>query len=291
VAAPRSPTVRRRRLAAELRRLRGRRTGSEVSRGIGWSPTKISRAESGHDSIPPEEVVKLLDYYGVTEPLRGQLLALALDATQRGWWEDYADVLAPEYAEFIGLEAEATSIATYQADVMPGALQTRDYAEQISKGYQSALPTPPGVVDRLVEVRMIRQERLTTEPVLYLSTVIDEAVLLRNIGGAKVMRPQLEQLLRVADMPNVDLRILPLNRNISIGSSSFSIMSFGSRDSLGAIRIGDVVSTESLKSELYIEGEADTYMYRVIFDSLAAAALTRDASISLTQRVAETVWR
>src|SRR6516165_10858544 len=102
-----SPTVRRRRLAAELRRLRGNRTGSQVSRGIGWSTTKISRAESGHESIPPPEIGKLLDFYRVEDPLRGRLLELAEDATQRGWWEDYADALTPEYLEFIGLEAEA----------------------------------------------------------------------------------------------------------------------------------------------------------------------------------------
>ena len=91
-----SPTVRRRRLAAELRRLRGNRTGGQVSRGIGWSPTKISRAESGHESIPPSEVEKLLDFYGVEDPLRRRLLELAEDATQHGWWEDYADALTPE---------------------------------------------------------------------------------------------------------------------------------------------------------------------------------------------------
>ena len=81
-----SPTVGRRRLAAELRRLRGKRSGAAVSRGIGWSTTKVSRAESGHESLPPTEIEKLLDFYGVKEPLRGRLLQLAEDATQRGWW-------------------------------------------------------------------------------------------------------------------------------------------------------------------------------------------------------------
>ena len=126
-----SPTVRRRRLAAELRRLRGSRTGGEVSRGIGWSPTKVSRAESGRESIPPPEVEKLLDYYGVTDPLRARLLELAEDATQRGWWDEYADALTPEYMEFIGLEAEAASTLQWQSDVIPGLLQTDGYARQL----------------------------------------------------------------------------------------------------------------------------------------------------------------
>src|SRR5260370_23066416 len=117
-----SPTVRRRRLAAELRRLRGNRTGSQISRGIGWSATKISRAESGHESIPPSEVEKLLDFYGVEDPLRGRLLELAEDATQRGWWEDYADAVTPEYLEFIGLEAEAVSNLPSHAERTPRPL-------------------------------------------------------------------------------------------------------------------------------------------------------------------------
>ncbi|HEY6785794.1 MAG TPA: DUF5753 domain-containing protein, partial [Trebonia sp.] len=189
---------------------------------------------------------KLLDYYGVDQPLRGHLLALAEDATARGWWEEYDSVLAPEYAEFIGLEAEATSISTYQADVVPGVLQTSGYAEQISIGYQSVVPTPPGVIDQLVRVRMIRQQRLTNDPPLHLSAIIDEAVLLRSIGGTPVMRQQLEHLAQVADLPNVDMRILPLKRNTSIAAGSFSVFSFGSRDSPEAVRIGDIVSTESL---------------------------------------------
>jgi hypothetical protein len=292
MAASGSPTVRRRRLAAELRRLRGRRTGTEVSRGIGWSPTKISRAESGRESIPPEEVEKLLDYYGVDQPLRGHLLGLAEDATARGWWEEYDNVLAPEYAEFIGLEAEATAISTYQADVVPGVLQTSGYAEQISIGYQSVVPTtPPGVIDQLVRVRMIRQQRLTNDPPLHLSAVIDEAVLLRSIGGASVMRQQLEHLAQVADLPNVDMRILPLKRDTSIAAGSFSIFSFGSRDSPEAVRIADIVSTESLKSELYIEGEADTYLYQVVFEALARASLSPEASKDLIRRTAELAWR
>ena len=107
VAASASPTVRRRRLAAELRRLRGTRTGGAVAKALGWSPAKVSRYELGQSSFPLEEIEKLLDFYGVTEPRRGQLLALAEDANQRGWWEEYADALTPDYMEFLGLEAEA----------------------------------------------------------------------------------------------------------------------------------------------------------------------------------------
>src|SRR5579862_2831785 len=165
-----SPTVRRRRLAAEMRRLRGKRTGGQVSRGIGWSPTKISRAESGHENIPPPEVEKLLDFYGVKDPLRGRLLELAEDATQRGWWEDYADALNPQLLEFIGLEDEAVSSLQWQTDMIPGILQTEDYARQLVTGFQTVVPTTtPSSIDRFVQARMLRQERLIHEPVLELS--------------------------------------------------------------------------------------------------------------------------
>jgi hypothetical protein len=277
-----SPTVRRRRLAAELRRLRGNRTGGQVSRGIGWSPTKISRAESGHESIPPSEVEKLLDFYGVKDPLRGRLLELAEDATQRGWWDDYADAVTPEYLEFIGLEAEAVSSLQWQADVIPGLFQTEDYARHIREAYRTVDPTtPPSVSDRFVQVRMLRQERLTHEPVLQLSIVLDEAVLLRRVGDRGVMRAQLERLAEVADLPNVDLRVMPLDRDIALLGGSFVIMSFGSRSTAEAANLGDVVSTENLNTELYIEGETDTYLYRLFFQAVAQASLSPGESRDL----------
>ena len=286
-----SPTVRRRRLAAELRRLRGKRTGIQVSRAIGWSPTKISRAESGHESIPPSEVEKLLDFYGVSEPLRGRLLELAEDATQAGWWDDYADVLNPQLLEFIGLEAEAVSSLQWQADAIPGLLQTEAYARQMSVAYQTVVPTtPPSAIDRFVRSRILRQERLTHEPVLQLSVVLDEAVLLRRIGDWGVMHAQLEHLADMADLPNVDLRVMPLNRELALLAGSFVIMSFGSSSTAEATSLGDVVSTESLSTELHVEGEADTQLYRLYFQAQARASLTPAESRDLILTTTERVW-
>lgn len=268
-----SPTVRRRRLAAELRRLRGNRTGGEVARGVGWSPTKISRAESGRDSLPPTEIEKLVDYYGVTEPLRGRLLGLAEDAVQRGWWDDYAEVLTPHYLEFIGLEDEAVSCLHWQADLIPGLLQTEDYARQLNIAYERVDPTiPPSVHERFLRVRMRRQERLAREPVLQLSAVIDEAVLLRRIGNHAIMRAQLQRLADAIGLPNVDLRILLLDQHPGLVSGSFVIMRFGAEGAADG-GPGDVVSTEALATEIYVEGETDTRLYSIFFDSLRAAAL------------------
>jgi hypothetical protein len=289
---PGSPTVRRRRLAAELRRLRGKRTGGQVSRSIGWSPTKISRAESGHESIPPPEVEKLLDFYGVKDPLRGRLLELAEDAIQHGWWEDYADVLNPQLLEFVGLEAEAASSLQWQADFIPGLLQTEDYARQLYDAYRTLVDpaTPPSAVDRWVRARMLRQERLTHEPVLQLSATLDEAVLLRSIGDRGIMRIQLEHLSRVADLPNIDLRVMPLDRKSALLTGSFVIMSFGSRSTAEAASLGDVVGTESLSNELYVEGETDTYLYRLFFQALTEASLPPTESQDLIVTTMKRAW-
>ena len=289
VATAGSPTVRRRRLAAELRRLRGSRTGTEVSRALGWSPAKISRYELGRSGFPLDEVEKLLDFYDVTESHRSHLISLAEDANQRGWWEEYTNALAPEYMEFIGLEAEAASVAHWQADVVPGLLQTEEYARQLNDAYQSVVPTPPGILDQLVRVRMIRQGLLTrSDAPLQLSAVIDEAVLLRKIGDRRLMSAQLQHLARVAELPNVGLRILPLNRDTSLVADSFVIFSFHSVDQTS--KLGDVVSAESLKSELYVEGETDTYRYRLIFQGLADASLSAADSQILIAQTAEHHW-
>ena len=291
MASSGSPTVRQKRLAAALRELRGNRTGSQISRDIGWSPTKMSRAESGHESIPASEVEKLLDFYGVEDPLRGRLLDLAEEATQRGWWEDYADAVTAEYLEFIGLEAGAVSSLQWQTDVIPGLFQTEAYAKQLSAAWQTVVPTtPPSVADRFVRVRMRRQERLTHEPVLQLSVVLDEAVLLRRVGDRGVMRAQLERLAEVADLPNVDLRIMPLNRDIALLGGSFVIMSFGSLSAAESATLGDVVSTESVNTELYIQGETDTQLYRLFFQAIAEASLSAADSRQLMVTINERVW-
>lgn len=285
-----SPTVRRRRLAAELRKLRGNRRGSQVARAIGWSASKISRAESGHESLPPAEIEKLIDYYGAAEPMRGRLLELAEGATERGWWEDYTDDLAPDYLEFIGLEAEAASCLQWQSDVIAGLLQTEDYTRCLSAAFRTVDPAvPPGVHERFLRVRMLRQARLTQEPVLRLSVVMDEAVLLRGVGDREVMRAQLVRLAEVAELPNVDLRILPFSQNAGLHGSSFTIMTFGSREVPGA-ELGDVVSTESLNTEFYVQGETGTHQYRLFYEALSGAALPPAESQQFIVSMIERAW-
>jgi transcriptional regulator with XRE-family HTH domain len=288
---PGSPSVRRRRLAIELRRLRESseqsRKVTEVAQALGWSPAKVSRYELGRTGLKPEEVEKLLDLYAVVEPQRGQLLALAHEAARRGWWEDFADAISEDYQAFIGLEAEATSIAQWQVEVLPGLLQTEAYARQVMQGYQRVMPIPPGVVDRRVKVRTIRQEVLTREEPLNLSVVVDESVLLRKIGDRSLMYQQLKHLAEAARLPNVTLQVLPLSNDSSLVASSFTIFRFGSD---GETTLHDVVCTENLRAEFYVEGEGATYEYRLGYRALADSSLDPGDSQQLISKIAEQKW-
>ena len=206
-------------------------------------------------------------------------------------WEEYSDVLAPEFMEFIGLEAEADSMATWQVGVIPGLLQTEEYARQLNAGYHSVIPTPPSVLERLVRVRMIRQNLLSSEPPLQLFVVMDESVLLRKIGDRGLMHDQLLRLAAAADLPNVELRVMPLsNRETSLVADSFTILSFGSQPKDEADKLADVVSTEGVTSELYVEGESDTYLYRLVFQGLANASLPPADSQHLIRQTAQRLW-
>src|SRR5580704_4464510 len=145
-----SPTVRRRRLAAELRRLRvsTEKTAEDVGKVLGWSKAKISRYELAQGGLKPADVARLLEFYGVQGSHREQLLMLAEEATYKGWWEAYSDVLTEGHLAYIGLEAEATSIREWQINVVPGLLQTEQYAREILSGYHEVATISPKAVQR-----------------------------------------------------------------------------------------------------------------------------------------------
>jgi transcriptional regulator with XRE-family HTH domain len=286
--APGSPTVRRRRLAAELRAIREStgRSGDAVAAALKWSPSKISRYERARTGLRPGEVERLLDYYKITGPRRALLLALAEDAAQKGWWEEYGDSLSEDYQQFIGMEHEATSISIWHVDVVTGLLQTQAYARHIISSYSRVEPVPPGMIGRLVRVRMQRQQVLDHEGV-QLSVVLDESVLLRRIGDDWVMYEQLQRLAQEAERPNTTLRILPLDAQHSVFGESFVIFRFG-LDSEAMLQ--DVVSTEHLRSGFILEGERETYLHRIAFQRLADAALDPVASRELILQAAESHW-
>jgi transcriptional regulator with XRE-family HTH domain len=286
--APGSPTVRRRRLAAELRGIRESKgkSGDAVAAALKWSPSKISRYERARTGLRPREVERLLDYDQITGPRRALLLELAEDATQKGWWEEFTDSLAEDYQQFIGLEHEATSIAIWHVDVVTGLLQTEAYARHIISSYSRVEPVAPGMIGRLVKVRMQRQQVLDREG-LQLSVVLDESVLKRRIGDDSVMYEQLQRLAQEADRPNLSLQILPLDAQHTVFGESFVIFGFGT-DSDAMLQ--DVVSTEHLKSGFTLEGERETYLHRIAYEMLAAASLDPVASRELILETAESHW-
>lgn len=284
-----SPTVRRRRLAAELRRLRGNRTLSTVGGALGWSTAKVSRYELGQGSFPLEEIEKLLDYYSVAEPRRAQLLGLAVEANERPWWYEYADALSSTYMELIGLEAEAATELVWQVTAVPGLLQTEEYARAIHTAHQQVVVLdPPGVFERRVAARLIRQEVLTLRtPPLELSVVIDEGVLLRKVGTQRIMTEQLNHLAQMAELPNIELRILPLQSETSVRADSFLVFGFPGDESG---KLGDVVSTEAVTDEIRIEGETDTHVFRLIFDAFVRASLSPEESRELILQTVRQHW-
>jgi transcriptional regulator with XRE-family HTH domain len=285
---PGSPTVRRRRLAAELREIRESKgkSGDAVAAALRWSPSKISRYERARTGLQPREVERLLDYYQITGPRRDLLLALAEDAAQKGWWEEYADSLSPDYLEFIGLEHEASSMAIWHGEVITGLLQTEAYARHIISSYSRVEPIAPGLVQRMVRVRMRRQQVLD-RPGLELSVVLDESVLRRRVGDDRVMYEQLQRLAREADRPNLTLQILPLDAQHTVFGESFVIFRFGPDDD--AI-LHDVVSAEHLRSGLSLEGERETYLHRIAFQMLADASLDPASSRALVVETADKHW-
>jgi len=286
--APSSPTVRRRRLAAELREIRESKgkSGDAVAHALKWSPSKISRYERARTGLRPREVERLLDYYEITGPRRALLLGLAQDAAQKGWWEEFGDSLSEDYRQFIGLEHEATSIAIWHVDVVAGLLQTEAYARQIISSYSRVEPVAPGMIGRMVRVRMQRQQVLDRGG-LELSVVLDESVLKRRIGDEPVMYEQLQHLAREAERPNLTLQILPLDTRHTVFGESFTIFGFG-EDSDAMLQ--DVVSTEHLRSGFTIEGERETYLHRIAFGMLAETALDPAASRDLIVETAEKHW-
>ena len=289
MTVPGSPTVRRRRLAAELRGIRESKgkSGDAVAAALRWSPSKISRYERARTGLRPRDVARLLDYYGVTGSRRALLLALAEDAAQKGWWEEFGDSLTEDYQQFIGLEHEATSIAVWHVDVVTGLLQTEAYARHIISSYSRVEPIAPGMIERQVRVRMKRQQVLNREPGVQLSVVLDESVLKRRIGDDLVMYEQLHRLANEATRPNIALQILPLDAQHRVFGESFVIFRFGSDDDA---MLQDVVSTEHLRNAFSIEGERETYLHRIAFQMLVGASLDPASSRALILETAESHW-
>ncbi|WP_406388350.1 helix-turn-helix domain-containing protein [Streptomyces sp. NBC_00887] len=277
------PAVRRRKLGEELRSLRHTTglTSREAARLLGWHQSKVSRIETGASGVTPGDVTRLLDAYDVDDVhLRSLLEVLAGSAGGggTGWWHAYRGLIPPQYRDFISLESQAGAARTLETSVVPGLLQTAGYARAVTRSSLDGLP--PGQLDSLVEVRLARQGVLYAQRPLELSVVLDEAVLRRGVGGPQVMREQLDHLAHAAQLPHVQLQLLPFEAGSYIGlTGPFVIFSFPNISDL------DVVVLDHLTSSLYLERREDLEAYSSAFRTMQAHALSPERSLDLIAAV------
>ena len=273
-----SPTVRRRELGALLRRLREEKELSvkQVTEHLLCSPSKVSRIETGQRNATLRDVRDLCDLYGVTEEAeRDRLMTLAREGKQQGWWQSY-DL---PYSSYVGFESEAVSIKDYDSAVVPGLLQTADYARAM---FRSPLPEPAiaeitdEIIDQRVAARLRRQDLLTKKDhKLDFWAILDEAVIHRVVGSVKVMQEQLRHLVAVAELSNVTLQIIPYSAGAHPAlDSTFNLLTFA-----GAVP--EVVYVEGLVGKIYVERPEDVVRYRRVFDRLSEMALNPEESASL----------
>ncbi|MCZ9349681.1 helix-turn-helix domain-containing protein [Streptomyces mutabilis] len=272
------PVVRRRKLGAELRALRTSAgiTSGEAARLVGWHQSKVSRIETGTSGAKPADVRLLLDAYGVDDAQLRELLVVLAGTDEPGgrnhWWHAYRGVLPPTYRDFISLESQASAMRTLETTVVPGLLQTPEYARAVTRAAVDGLPEER--LDTLVEVRLARQDVLRAEPPLELSAVLDEAVLRREVGGPEVMARQLDRLVEAARLPHVRLRVLPFAAGAHIGvTGPFVIFSFSNTSDL------DVVVLDHLTSSLHLERKEDLEAYTEAFNALLVHALSPEDSL------------
>ncbi|BCB80547.1 helix-turn-helix transcriptional regulator [Phytohabitans flavus] len=280
----RSPTIRRRRLGAELRRRREAAgvTIEGVAERLECSASKVSRIETGHTTATPRDVRDMLEIYGVRGDECEELVQIAREARQKGWWHAYSTVLTGAY---VGLEQAAESVRAYEQQVMPGLLQTEEYAKAMIRAARPDITTDE--VERRVRVRLNRQSLLTQDDPIDLWVVLDEAVLSRPIGGDAVMCAQLERLVEAAELPNVTLQVLPFEVGAHAGmDGTFTILSFSEPSDPA------VVFAENATGGLFLEKSEELRKYMFIFDHIRAAALRPEESAALIRNlIKEPLWK
>lgn len=278
-----SPTVRRRRLGAELRQRRERAGLSleVVAERLECSQSKISRIETGHTSVTVRDVRDMLAIYEATDAEIEELSELARDARQKAWWHPYTQVLSSAY---VGLEAEARRVRTYEQLVVPGLLQTENYARAMMQTFPKR---PAEEISDRIRVRMQRQSLLDREDDFNLWVVLDEAALSRPVGGDEVMREQLRRLLNAAERPNVKIQLLPFEIGAHAGmDGTFAILDFDQ------IRDQSIVFAENATGGLFIDKYDEVQRYLRLFDIVHTAALGPEHTAArIKELVEEPLWR
>lgn len=261
----------RRELGSELRRLRGERRGADVAITLGWSESKLSRIETAHTGITEADLERLLGVYGVRVDDRDRLRDLARRSRARAWWAPYRSSVPDPYDEYVALEADAIAICEWEAQVVPGLLQTDEYARAVIEVGADIGDT--ATIQRRLALRMARQSVLTRNPRPALQIVLDEAVLHREVGGSEVLRRQLTRLAEASRRAGVELLILPFSAGAHAGQTeSFMVLEFeeGTR--------GPIVHIEGLTGGLFRVKAAEVEVYQDALDDLRERALSPEES-------------
>jgi hypothetical protein len=254
--------------------------GDEVSTQLSWSAAKVSRIENAKTLPTARDVEALLDLYGADRVVRGELLELRRGAAQKGWWEEYRESLPPELLTLLGLEVEATTMRNWESQIVPGLLQTEDYARAVLVHNQGIVQVPHSWLRSRVEARMARQRILLHEsnPVNLL-TVFEESVLRRRFGDATLMREQLQHLVEISELEHVEMRILPQDIAPPMPTGPFVHLKFPD--------FPDTVYLEEFFGARYIEDPELVYAYERAFGHLMELALDEVSSQQLIHKISE----
>jgi len=269
VARPTSTA--RRELGSELRRLRRDRRAADVAAALGWSESKLSRIETAHTGISEGDLDRLLTTYGVRQEDRDRLRELSRRGRTRAWWTQYRSSVPDQYDEYVALEAEAVQFCEWEAQVVPGLLQTGEYARAVIE--VGADVEDPGIIQRRLALRMARQAVLNRDPPPTLQMIVDEAVLHREVGGPAVLRRQLTKLIEDSLRPGIELLVLPFSAGAHAGQiESFMVLEFepGSR--------GPVVHIEGLTGGLFRVTSREVDVYREALADLRQRSLSKEES-------------
>ncbi|WP_150241177.1 helix-turn-helix domain-containing protein [Nocardiopsis quinghaiensis] len=278
---PHSPTLRRRRLSAELKRARAdaKLTSTQAIKALGWAAGKLSQIENAEtQKVKPDDLDKMLELYKISDPAKREALhALAQDAKVRGWWSKYREVFGPQ--SLPDFEAEASAIRTFEGLVIPGLLQTPDYARAV---FQGGRYTSTEESERRVKARMGRRDILTQFKPASLRVVLDEAALHRVVGSAEVMAEQLRHLLHMAKLPNIDLQVVPFGSGAHAAFvAPFSILDFP--DPLDA----SIVFVDTASGGLFLEESDEVEAHSVTFGDVQGSAMSAARSAGVITKVLE----
>lgn len=254
-------------------------TLDQAARQLDMSKSNLSRIENAQIGIKPRDVRAALALYQVSNADAEVLIEIARGAQQRGWWHNYSDVL-PEWFEFyVGLEAEASVMRTYEAESVPGLMQTEAYARSMFR-----LTAGDADIDRKVAARIQRQEILRKEEPVSLSAVLNEAVLMRPVGGSDVMSEQLEQLADLAKLPNVTIQVLPMAAGGHPAMTTpYVILSFKDAPDESIVYLENLTNGQALEEPEHVGG------YTMVHEKLCSMALGPDDSIALLREAARNI--